>query len=64
MCIIERMIIMAKVGGNIVVVGGGAAGMTAAISARQLGAEGVILLNAAERLGGNSVYILWIANGQ
>lgn len=47
---------MAKQGGNIVIVGGGASGMTAAIRAKQLGAEYVILLEAASKLGGNAVY--------
>lgn len=47
---------MAKTGGNIVIVGGGASGMTAAIRAKQLGSEHVILLEAASKLGGNAVY--------
>lgn len=47
---------MAKKGGNIVIIGGGASGMTAAIRAKQLGAENVILLEAAAALGGNAVY--------
>lgn len=47
---------MAKKGGNIVIVGGGASGMTAAIRAKQLGSENVILLEAASQLGGNAIY--------
>lgn len=47
---------MSKKGGNIVIVGGGAAGMTAAIRARQMGAEQVILLEASPELGGNAIY--------
>ena len=47
---------MAKKGGNIVIIGGGASGMTAAIRAKQLGSESVILLEAASELGGNAVY--------
>lgn len=47
---------MAKKGGNIVIVGGGASGMTAAIRAKQLGSESVILLEASAKLGGNAVY--------
>lgn len=47
---------MAKKGGNIVIVGGGAAGMTAAIRAKQLGAESVILIEATDKLGGNAVF--------
>lgn len=47
---------MAKKGGNIVIIGGGASGMTAAIRAKQRGAEQVILLEAGSELGGNAVY--------
>ncbi len=47
---------MAKKGGNIVIIGGGASGMTAAIRAKQRGAEQVILLEASSELGGNAVY--------
>ncbi len=47
---------MAKKGGNIVIIGGGANGMTAAIRAKQRGAEQVILLEASSELGGNAVY--------
>ena len=45
---------MAKTGGIMVVVGGGASGTTAAIRAKQLGSEHVILLEAASQLGGNA----------
>lgn len=48
----ERMIFVAKKGGNIVIIGGGASGMTAAIRAKQRGAEQVILLEASSELGG------------
>ena len=47
---------MAKKGGNIVIIGGGASGMTAAIRAKQRGAEQVILLEASSELGGNAIY--------
>ena len=45
-----------KYGGNVVVIGGGASGMAAAIRAKQQGAESVILIEAADKLGGNAVF--------
>ena len=54
--VLARMIFVAKKGGNIVIIGGGASGMTAAIRAKQRGAEQVILLEASSELGGNAVY--------
>jgi len=41
---------------DVVVLGGGAGGMTAAIRARQQGVETVVLLEKRSRLGGNAVF--------
>lgn len=52
----EQFKMMRKTGGAVVVLGGGASGMAAAIRAKQQGAESVTILEAAAELGGNAVY--------
>ena len=47
---------MPKSDGNIIIVGGGASGMAAAITAKQKGAKHVIILEASQTFGGNAIY--------
>lgn len=47
---------------DIVIIGGGGAGLVAAVSAAEKGAKNIIVLEARDTFGGNAVYAISMSN--